>query len=69
MFMPKLNGTEVHKFNQENQKIPFILLTGSSEHELKDIPGFTKENNCIAVGKPWQPEVLTFTVKVLLGIQ
>lgn len=68
MYMPGANGLSVHEFNQDNKKIPFILLSGSSADEVADTPNFTKENNCIMVGKPWQPEVLLLTVNVLLGL-
>lgn len=69
MRMPQLSGVDVHDYNQNNGKFPFILLTGDSVESLKEIPRFNRENNCVALEKPWEREILLSTVEQFLQIQ
>ena len=66
MNMPGANGDVVHKFNQNKDKSPFIMLSGDGNDFTKAIPGFTQENSCFVVAKPWDSDELISVINHLI---
>ena len=67
MNMPEGNGDMVHLYNRENMAAPFIILSGYGDNFGETLAGFSAENKCAAVSKPWDDSQLISTVKDLLA--
>lgn len=54
MNMPKKKGDEVFNFNKVNNNIPFILLSGDADADVKKIQSFYEANQLNSIlPKPW----------------